>query len=138
MSKSEMVLEMSDNKEQILRLILQSDAHPTADDIHFQLRAAGKRATLATVYNNLHALCQEGRIRRITFDNKGDRYDRPMRHDHLICSCCGRISDITLQDLTATLEEHSGVELDYYDLKLFYRCADCRAKAQPESPEEAG
>ncbi|MCD7774645.1 MAG: transcriptional repressor [Clostridiales bacterium] len=117
---------MSDNKEQILNMVLKSDDHPTADDIFYRLRTSGKRVTLATVYNNLHALCEEGKIRKIVFDGKADCYDRPLRHDHLICRCCGKISDITVQDISDMLEKSCGVKPDYYDLKIFYRCDDCR------------
>ncbi|MCD7726373.1 MAG: transcriptional repressor [Clostridiales bacterium] len=123
---------MSDTKKQILHLILHSDTHPTADDIYDQLKAMGQRVTLATVYNNLHALCEENKIRRIVFDTRADHYDRPLRHDHLICRCCGRISDISVQDMTSMLEERCGIQLDYYDLKLFYRCDDCKQKDKQE------
>ncbi|MCD7755373.1 MAG: transcriptional repressor [Firmicutes bacterium] len=116
------------NKERILQIVLESADHPTADDIYLRLRTSGKQITLATVYNNLHALCAEGKIRSISFDEKSERYDKPLRHDHLICRGCGKVSDITLADIKAQLEEACGLELDSYDLKMFYRCADCRGR----------
>ncbi len=119
---------MSDNKNQILSLILNSDSHLTADEIYCRLRSSGRHITLATVYNNLHSLCQEGKIRQITIDAKVERYDKPERHDHLICRHCGKISDIAMKDITDVLEESSGIKFDYYDLKLFYCCEQCRNK----------
>ncbi|MCD7723325.1 MAG: transcriptional repressor [Clostridiales bacterium] len=121
-----------DNKKVILELVLRSSNHPTADDIYQQLRSSGKKITLATVYNNLHALCKEGKIRCVSFDEKFERYDKPYRHDHLVCRCCGKISDISLDDITDMLSEQCGVRLESYDLKMFYRCADCRKKAADE------
>ncbi len=115
-----------DNKTLLLNMILDSTNHPTADDLYCSLRSAGHKISLATVYNNLNALVEEGSIRRFSFDEKSEHYDKPLRHDHLVCRCCGRVSDVTLQDFTTQLEESLGVTLEYYDLKLFYLCEKCR------------
>lgn len=120
------------NKELILNSILESTSHPSDDDIYQQLRMSGKRITLATVYNNLHVLCREGKVRNLLLDEKSERFDKPMRHDHLICRGCGKLSDIRLADLKAQLEKDCGFELDDYDLKLFYRCEACRGRAASE------
>ena len=47
---------------------------------------------LGTVYKHLNAY-------RITEPGSPDRYDRTERHDHLICSRCGRITDVRLPDM---------------------------------------
>ena len=57
-----------------------------------------------------------------------ERYDRPVRHDHMICRECGRLSDITLQDMTKEIEESTGVCIESYDLKIYYICEECRKK----------
>ncbi len=119
---------MTENGKRILEIIEKSHNHPTAEDIYHQMLMSGRKMSLATVYNNLTALCEEGFIRKLSFDGKIERYDKPVRHDHLICGVCGRISDITLEDLTQMLEERSGVKLKAYDLKLFYICDECKRR----------
>ena len=47
---------------------------------------------LGTVYKHLNALADEGLLLRITEPGSPDRYDRTERHDHLICSRCGKIT----------------------------------------------
>lgn len=86
------------------------------------------KISLATVYNNLSFLHQQGLIRKLTLGDGPERYDRPVRHDHMICRECGRLSDITLQDMTKEIEESTGVCIESYDLKIYYICEECRKK----------
>ena len=83
---------------------------------------------LATVYNNLNSLQQQGRIRKISVEGYPDRYDKNTRHDHLVCRQCGALSDVHLSDLTAQLERAAGLSILSYDLKLMYLCDECRSK----------
>ena len=46
----------------------------------------------------------------------------------MICRECGRLSDITLQDMTKEIEESTGVCIESYDLKIYYICEECRKK----------
>ena len=56
-----------------------------------------------------------------------DRYDNTSRHDHLICVRCGALSDRTLSDLTASIEEQIGCGILSYDLRVRWLCPACRA-----------
>ncbi|MCD8022088.1 MAG: transcriptional repressor [Lachnospiraceae bacterium] len=117
---------MSENGKIILDIVQKADDHPTAEDIYQKVRSEGKKMSMATVYNNLNSLVAEGRIRRLTFDGKSEHYDRMARHDHLVCSGCGKIRDLMLDDMTDRLEHASGVRLKTYDLKLIYVCERCQ------------
>ena len=61
-----------------------------------------------------------------------DRYDKIVKHDHLVCKKCGALSDICLSDLTAQLQEQISEEIISYDLKVNYICPFCRSKAEKE------
>ncbi|MCD7884336.1 MAG: transcriptional repressor [Lachnospiraceae bacterium] len=117
---------MSENRKIILDIVSNANNHPTAEEIYQQIRAAGKRMSLATVYNNLNTLADEGLIRRLSFDGKSVHFDKIRRHDHMVCSVCGRISDLMLEDMTGLLEQAAGVHLQSYDLKLICVCDQCR------------
>ncbi len=119
---------MSENGKIILEMVSNANNHPTAEDIYQQARAEGKRMSMATVYNNLNTLVKEGLIRRLTIDGKSDHFDKTSRHDHLVCSRCGKIRDLKLEDMTAMLERTSGERLKSYDLKLIYVCKECSNK----------
>lgn len=115
--------------EMIRKLVLDSQKHLTAEEIFAELKKTCPSIVLATVYNNLNRLTDEGKLRRICMEDSPDRYDRPARHDHLLCRSCGALADITLQDLTQALERQVDGEILSYDLMIHYICPKCRKKA---------
>ena len=119
---------MSRYAKQILNLINQSKEHMTAEQIFLELKKAEPKVVLATVYNNLNALCEEGLIRKISVEGATDRYDKIKRHDHLVCRKCGFLSDVSFEDLTESLKRQIGEDILSYDLKVFYLCPKCREK----------
>ena len=116
--------------KKILEIVENSRSHMTAEQIFEQLRQSCPQVVLATVYNNLNRLWKEGRIRKVSVEGSPDRYDRILRHDHLVCKRCGRLLDIDLGDLTAQLERQVGFSILAYDLKLLYLCEECRKDQQ--------
>ena len=124
---------MRKNAALILETIDCSSEHMTAEEIHLALRDSGHRMALATVYNNLAQLHSEGRIRKVCVEGHPDRYDKMIRHDHLVCRVCGKLSDIHFKDLTELLQSQTDEELLSYDLQVSYICPACRRTAHPAS-----
>ena len=120
--------------EKILEIIRSSETHMTAEQVFFTLKQSCPSVVLATVYNNLNSLYQQGKIRKISVEGCPDRYDRNTRHDHLVCRRCGGLLDISLSDITAELERQTGFPIDGYDLKIQYLCPQCRAELDAASP----
>ena len=116
---------MTKNAEYILEIINNSDKHLTAEQIYLLLKEKNKKAVIATVYNNLSFLYREGLIRKVPVEGYPDRYDKMKQYDHLVCRRCGKLTDITLEDLTEKLQEQIGVPMISYDLKINYICDDC-------------
>ena len=116
--------------KKILEIVDSSRSHLTAEQIFAQLRETYPTVVLATVYNNLNRLWEADRIRKISVEGMPDRYDRIVRHDHLVCRKCGRLLDVDLGDLTAQLEQKAGIPILSYDLKLVYLCDACRKQSQ--------
>ena len=121
---------MTKNAAHILELIQSSDNHPTAEQIYDKLRENSCKMALATVYNNLAYLSSQGLIRKISVEGWPDRYDKIIKHDHLICKKCGRLADIKLKDLTEPLQLQMEDEVLFYDLKIGYLCPVCREKGK--------
>ena len=118
----------------ILDIVNAARSHLTAEQIFWELKKNQPRVVLATVYNNLNALCAQKLIRRVHVEGSPERYDRIEKHDHLICQKCGKLADVTLADLTRGLEEQLGERVTSYDLKVFYVCPECRRKAEGTAP----
>ena len=117
----------------ILEIVSSSRRHMTAEEIFDALRQIYPTVVLATVYNNLNRLWQENLIRKVSVEGMPDRYDRILRHDHLVCKGCGRLVDLDLGDLTTEFEKKSGISILSYDLKLYYLCDDCRKKRNQDA-----
>ena len=119
---------MTDNAKIILDVINSSDEHLTAEQIFFILKEQSHKMVLPTVYNNLNTLYREGLIRKVTIEGQPDRYDKNIKHDHLICQKCGKISDFKFKDLTNFLNQQMSDSIIDYDLKVVYICPDCKRK----------
>lgn len=122
------VATMTKNAKIILDIINSGNDHLIAEDIYLKMKNEGYKVSPATVYNNLNKLCCENLIRRISMTGSPDRYDRIIRHDHLVCPICGEMSDITLEDLTDKLKTLIGDDFISYDLKINYICDKCKSK----------
>ena len=118
---------MTKYAEDIYGCILETRSHPTAEQIFLALKQKNPKISQATVYNNLNALVTAGRLIRLSEAGCPDRYDNTSRHDHLICVRCGALSDRTLSDLTASIEEQIGCGILSYDLRVRWLCPACRA-----------
>lgn len=114
--------------EQILTIVMRKGEHPTAEQVFMEMKANNPKIAQGTVYNNLNALVDEGRIIRISEPGFPDRFDNTTRHDHMVCIKCGRLADVKLQDFTEEIERNSGEKIISYDLRIRYICPECRNK----------
>ena len=119
---------MTKYEKEIFAIVNISREHLTVEQIFLKLRDIHPQVVLATVYNNLNRLLEEGLIRKVSVEGMPDRYDKMKKHDHLVCKRCGKLVDVTLEDLTASLKKQLGNDFLSYDLKVFYICPACRDK----------
>ena len=82
----------------VLRVIRESDAHLTANEVFEHARRLLPGISFATVYNSLRFLKDAGHIAEIQFGNGASRFDgMTHRHDHALCTRCGRLVDIEME-----------------------------------------
>lgn len=118
---------MTKQRALILRLIQKSNQHLTADELYRLAQEELPGIALATVYNSLQYLAEQGLIRRLTRTGQRDRYDRSVApHAHLVCDHCGAVADCPSEGLREVLEQQLGVPVDSYELAIGYRCPVCR------------
>lgn len=122
--------------EEILSAVRELQRHPTAEQVFLEMKKAHPNIALGTVYKHLNALAEEGQLLRITEPGSPDRYDRTERHDHLICSRCGRISDVRLPDMQRQIQRALGQEILSYDLRIRYICPACREQEKNSTAGE--
>ena len=112
--------------EEILAAVTGLQRHPTAEQVFMEMKKEHPSIAMGTVYKHLNALAEEGLLHRITEPGSPDRYDRTERHDHLICSRCGKITDVRLPDMQERIEGALGQDILAYDLRIRYICPTCR------------
>lgn len=121
---------MTKYEKAIYHIVNTAHEHLTVEQIFEMLKAEYKGVVLATAYNNVNKLWEAGLIRKVSVEGMADRYDRIAKHDHLVCRRCGKLTDITFEDLTASLREKVGDDFLFYDLKVFYLCPACRERVK--------
>ena len=81
----------------IIRALLSSAEHPTADAVYSTVRREHPHLSLATVHRTLDTLCEIGEARKVTLLHDSARYDGNVRpHHHVVCVRCRRIRDIEI------------------------------------------
>lgn len=120
---------MTKYERAIYEIVTASREHLSAGEIYDKLRKLMPKVVQATVYNNLNKLTEAGLIRKISIEGMPDRYDAVCKHDHLVCNHCGKLTDISFDDLSLSLKDQLGQDFLFYDLKVYYVCPECRAKA---------
>jgi Fur family transcriptional regulator, peroxide stress response regulator len=122
--------ELTPQRQAVLRAIRASDEHPTASEVFTKARRRMPSISFATVYNSLRYLKQAGLIREINFGDGASRYDRETdRHDHAVCTECGKLVDFDLPqtaDLLRVAARKSRFKPESVHLTLVGLCPDCR------------
>ncbi len=126
------VLEISGltkQRQAVLRVIRESDEHPTANEVFEDARRLLPGISFATVYNSLRYLKNEGLIGEVRFGTDATRYDRKLtRHDHALCNDCGKLVDLELSIPVGLIEEAAALskfQTESIELTLRGLCPDC-------------
>lgn len=116
-------------REVVLRVIRGANEHLTANEVFDDARRTLPSISFATVYNSLRYLKDTGLIAEIRFGNGASRYDRmTKRHDHAICTECGKLVDIEMEIPEAVLKraaKESRFKPERLEFTLRGLCPDC-------------
>ncbi len=124
---------LTPQRQAVLQVISESGEHLTAGEIFEAARGMLPSISFATVYNSLKFLKDAGLVREISFGNGASRYDgETARHDHALCSRCGKLSDFDLAEtskLKRAAARRSRFKPESIHLTLVGLCPDCAAKS---------
>ena len=116
-------------REAVLQVIREREDHPTANDIFEAARRRLPGISYATVYNSLRFLKEAGLVHEIKFGDGASRYDREIdRHDHALCTQCGKLVDFDLPQTAALISaaaRRSKFKAESVHLTLKGVCPDC-------------
>lgn len=122
-------LGLTKQREVVLQVIRDAQEHLTANEVFVNAKQLLPSISFATVYNSLRYLKEAGHIAEIQFGNGASRFDRmTSRHDHAICTKCGKLVDIEMehpQELVEMAAKFSNFEPESLEFTLRGRCPDC-------------
>ena len=117
----------------ILRILAESQEHPSVDDIFEKVKVNFPTTSLATVYKTISVLKELGEVLELEFSTGHNRYDghKAYPHPHLICVMCKGIVDPKLSSLEHLKEElisGTGYSILSHRLDFYGICPDCQKK----------
>jgi Fur family peroxide stress response transcriptional regulator len=129
-------MNVTPQRSAVYEALLDAPNHPTPEALYAAVRARMPGISLATIYKALEALKRLGVVREVARLGEARRFDANIdRHHHLICTECGRVSDIDHGEFGNLPPPRSldGFIPSEVSVQVFGRCAAC---ARDESPED--
>lgn len=89
----------------VVQALLDSENHPSTDEICAAVRRKHPHVSLATVHRILEQFCEVGEARKVTLLHDVARYDGNVEpHHHVLCIRCRRVQDIEIPEVNKLLE----------------------------------
>ncbi len=125
-------LGLTRQREVVLQVIRDSHDHLTANEVFGLAKTRLPSISFATVYNSLRFLKEAGHIAEIQFGNGASRFDRmTQRHDHAICTQCGKLVDIEMDHPKSLVERAARLSMfkpESLEFTLRGTCPECLEK----------
>lgn len=113
----------------VLRLLRESQTHPTAIELHQSLLAEQRHVSLKTVYEVLDALVNARLALRVTDGGEPYRYEgRTAPHYHARCRVCGSLLDLPAKadgQIRGRTPLPEGFEVERIRVTIEGRCLRC-------------
>ena len=119
-------IKVTPQRLEVLRFLDENRIHPTADDIYRALKKDNPSLSKTTVYNVLDILSKCGLVEVLTISGTECRYDyKSTRHQHFLCTSCGRIVDIHIKGLCMDCMPEKGHKVEEVHGYFKGTCRDC-------------
>lgn len=126
----------TEQRAAVFHYLVNTDVHPTADEVLVAVRRKLPAISLATVYKSLETLVGCGLAVKLTYADHSARYDgRTDPHHHARCVVCSRVLDLPGEiapgEIDALRDRATGFTVTGYRLELSGYCADCLPEGGP-------
>ena len=120
-------------RQAIIRYLIASHSHPTADEIYQALSPDFPNISVATIYNNLRVFKSIGIVKELTYGDASSRFDfNTHNHYHVICEKCGKIVDFHYPQLDEVEQLAHITEFDvtHHRMEIYGICKECKDKEE--------
>ena len=125
-------------REIIFNALKNSEAkHITPEELFAYVHQEHKQVGIATVYRTLNIFDELGIVNKQEFTDQAYTYElidpKNDHHDHIICTTCGKIIEdefLSKEEIRDSLKDKYDFDLDYYSLRIFGTCSDCKNKKE--------
>ena len=136
-------LPVTHQREAIAMALFESDQQLSVDDLADILRERDEALGKATIYRTLNLLVEAGLARELDFGEGFKRYEHQAgeaRHDHLVCTDCGRVvrfSRPDIEQLQTEIADEAGFKIQTRRFEIYGHCPECRDTGEkPPTGEE--
>ena len=117
-------------REMIKQNLLSRYDHPTADMVYQSIREELPNISLGTVYRNLRFLVDQGDALSLKLGDGREHFDGHVEpHYHFICTKCGDVEDIFMDELNICEEaaKHCSGEIKGHSAYFYGLCKNCKS-----------
>jgi Fur family transcriptional regulator, ferric uptake regulator len=120
---------LTPQRELVLRAVQRLE-HATPDEVLAAVREESQAVNISTVYRTLELLEELGLVRHAHLSDRAPTYHSTATptHAHLVCRECGRVTELSADDLaplTERLDADHGFTADLGHLTVFGHCTGC-------------
>jgi Fur family peroxide stress response transcriptional regulator len=124
-------LRLTPQRMAIAKCVLDTDAHPTAEEVYLKIRPEYSTISLATVYSTLDTLVRAGVVQAVN-TREVVRYDsNASQHINLICLNCSKVIDVDDEVMAGVAKDKAGkyrFHIVGQQYMVYGYCQDCRAE----------
>ena len=128
-----MTIRKSRQREAILKVVKETNTHPTAEWIYEQVRRNIPTISLGTIYRNLKFLAAENEIMELEILGGPSRFDGNTQiHHHFTCKQCSKILDFTFDKqiestMIDNISKDTGLKITDHVCEFVGLCSECQA-----------
>ena len=123
-------IRITPQRQAIIRYLISSHSHPTADEIYQALSPDFPNISVATIYNNLRVFKDIGIVKELTYGDSSSRFDfNTHNHYHIICEKCGKIVDFhypQLDEVEQLAQHVTDFDVTHHRMEIYGVCKDCK------------
>ena len=120
----------------LFREVYSQHGHIDADALLDSIQRQGLKVSRATLYRNLDLMAELGFVRKVRLGGNRLLYEHVhagQRHDHLVCTECGRVAEFVSPGIVAMQREicrAHGFDPDDHTLQIHSVCVECRQRRE--------